>query len=925
MYFCKANKLHFFIAICLLQSINSFTQISEGNIPIRNYPYTEYNAHQENTAIVQGKRGVIYIGNNHGILEYDGFEWRLIPTQNRTSVLSLSIDSNGVIYAGAQGEFGYLMPDSVGKLNFHSLSSKLDEEDRDFVPVFETFATKDGVWFRTPSKIFKWNGDKFKIWNAEAVFHVMFHLPQRGGIYVRQWEVGLMRIVNDSLVLVHGGEQFDFVKIYGMFPYNLPALKLRQAGLPAEASVQAGENHILIVTNGNGLFTMRYYPNYLPKQAVGILPFPVTADNILKDSDVYYSLQISENKYSIGTKDIGTILINAEGEIIKIVNKKTGVQSDFIANQYLDTQNNLWLTLNKGIAKVEINSPISFFAESEGVEGEILSITLYNNRLFLATSKGVYFEKNPESNKFPGSSFRFIKVKGIDSECWDLLPLYNLIPKDTTLLVATSHGIYEITDAHIPALLSDYKPSVLHRSKSDASKIFVGTPDGLVELYRTGSRWEDIGIIENIDLDIRSIIEIEAGRIWAGTIGDGVFYFEYSGEGAGKIIHFDTAAGLPEGGVNVNRVKGKIYFGTEKGVYKFVKEKEKFVPDSTFGVQFSEGNRYIHRISEDPNGNVWINTFSGNKFEIGVSKYLDNSHYQYEAAKYIRIPQEIYHAIYHDKDSATWLGGENGMVRYDHKTEYKYELFFPPVIRKVLIGKDSVIFWGCYYQPSENRDYYTRLVSEVQPEKLRPILPFKFNSISFDFSLPDYANEKANEYKYFLEGFDTDWSNWKSITHAIYTNLHAGSYKFRLKARNVYKSESKETTYEFTITPPFYNTIWFYAGQILFILMLFAVAFYYGRTGRSIRIATILATVAIFIVFEYLQTFAEENLGAKLGSIIFIKVLLNVLLAFILLPVEKYLKYFITAERERRKVRKRGKSIKKTSKKKGGKKEGKKK
>ena len=45
-------------------------------------------------AFVQDSRGVIYAGNQPGVMEYDGATWRMIPTPNNSFVRSLDIDSN---------------------------------------------------------------------------------------------------------------------------------------------------------------------------------------------------------------------------------------------------------------------------------------------------------------------------------------------------------------------------------------------------------------------------------------------------------------------------------------------------------------------------------------------------------------------------------------------------------------------------------------------------------------------------------------------------------------------------------------------------------------------------------------------------------------------------------------------------------------
>ena len=89
--------LIFFISIlsfaCL--SYKSIAQFSEetGFFPIINFTKEDYNnAQAKNSAIVQDKRGIMYFGNDEGILEYDGISWKLYYVSNETPVQSLGID-----------------------------------------------------------------------------------------------------------------------------------------------------------------------------------------------------------------------------------------------------------------------------------------------------------------------------------------------------------------------------------------------------------------------------------------------------------------------------------------------------------------------------------------------------------------------------------------------------------------------------------------------------------------------------------------------------------------------------------------------------------------------------------------------------------------------------------------------------------------
>jgi hypothetical protein len=81
-------------------------------------------------AFIQDNRGVMYIGNGYGVLEFDGSSWRLIQTTERSQCQSLAKDDDGRIYVGGTSDFGYLEPDSTGSMVYVSLGERLDPEDR---------------------------------------------------------------------------------------------------------------------------------------------------------------------------------------------------------------------------------------------------------------------------------------------------------------------------------------------------------------------------------------------------------------------------------------------------------------------------------------------------------------------------------------------------------------------------------------------------------------------------------------------------------------------------------------------------------------------------------------------------------------------------------------------------------------------------
>ena len=136
---------------------------------ISNYAPKLYDANPQNWSITQDHRGVMYFGNSDGILEYDGVNWRLIKTPKNNVVRSLDCDENGRIWVGGSGEIGYLEPDSVGKMTFHSLTNYISSPFQNFQDIWFTKSVKgEGVFFGGFRRSFKWTGEEMIVEDLDS-------------------------------------------------------------------------------------------------------------------------------------------------------------------------------------------------------------------------------------------------------------------------------------------------------------------------------------------------------------------------------------------------------------------------------------------------------------------------------------------------------------------------------------------------------------------------------------------------------------------------------------------------------------------------------------------------------------------------------------------------------------------------------------
>lgn len=93
--------------------------------------------------------------------------------------------------------------------------------------------------------------------------------------------------------------------------------------------------------------------------------------------------------------------------------------------------------------------------------------------------------------------------------------------------------------------------------------------------------------------------------------------------------------------------------------------------------------------------------------------------------------------------------------------------------------------------------------------------------IQIDYTSPTLLIPQRVRFRYRLDNFDTDWHEAGTRRQAFYTDLPPGNYTFRVMACNsdgVWNDTAG--TFDFSIAPAYYQTIWFRVISALFILAL---------------------------------------------------------------------------------------------------------
>ena len=232
-------------------------------------------------------------------------------------------------------------------------------------------------------------------------------------------------------------------------------------------------------------------------------------------------------------------------------------------------------------------------------------------------------------------------------------------------------------------------------------------------------------------------------------------------------------------------------------------------------------------LHEDKIGNFWV--FAGRLKAVFI-KQKDGS-FVWDYAILSRIPYETITNIF-EHDNTIWVSSANALYTYNKDSKATNKQNFHVLFRRIsLINPDSMISGSHYVGKS-------------------PKLSFYNNSISFDFAATYFDNFQATQYQYQLEGYEKSWSAWTHTPQKDYTNLWNGTYKLKVKAKNIYGVISNEATYEFVISPPWYRSnIAYLVYLILLIIIIFAIIRYntqqLERKNKKLENLVMLRTVEI--------------------------------------------------------------------------------
>ncbi len=753
--------------------------LKEIGIPfISKFGRQEFNGGAQTWSVTQDDRGIMYFGNNNGLLEYDGNKWQLIPMQNNAIVREVFKSSDNKIFVGAYNQFGYLASDELGRTIYKSVSDELPSAYKEFGEIWNIIETPWGILFQSFSSIYLLKDKIIPLEINQSLNHA-FKTSDR--ILIGHNQHGLMEITENGLKEIEGGKFFS--------------------GKTISSIMELNNGNLLIATSFSGVYT------YDGKQ-FSKWDSPVSA--IATDYQVYCGIQLNHNTFAYGTIKNGIFFFNGEGNIISNVNREKGLQNNSVLALYIDESDNLWAALDNGINYLNINSPVSqLFPEGSVGTGYVSCI--HRDKIYFGSNQGLfYLEWDQEANKISNTIPRW--VYGADGQVWNLQVI------DGHLICGHHNGTFEIIDDRaipVSKVLGGWK---YVRISSNSPYLIGGCYTGLVLLRNNRNKsphFEFIKKLEGFKVSSREMEVDNKGYLWVSHVNKGVYRisFNQQQDGIRNVDFYNSKNGLPSDYSNsVFKLKGSVLVSTVEGIYRFNARKQFFEKDEKITAVLNTGK--IDKFYEDPYENIWH--FTSN--QLGVLRTNFQGSYYSELIPYKELRGNFvanYEHILATDNQSFIISTEDGFVHFDKSYQNQQTYNFRTLLRKVSSTNGELIFGGNFTN-QENE------LQTEQPFDQNPEIPYRYNNLRFEVSANSFSSQDKIEFSFWLEGYESNWSKWSDRNFKDFPRINRGTYTLHIKARNESMAESEEFTYQFTMKPPWYLRPY----MLVLYLMLFVLIIY---------------------------------------------------------------------------------------------------
>ena len=730
---------------------------------VRNYSVSDYNAGIQNWAIAQDERGVMYFGNNSGLLEFDGSAWRLYELPTKGIVRAIYISEDGRIYGGSYEEFGYFVRTPYDTLEYHSLKNKVKDFAFHNDEIWDIACVQGEIVFQSFGSLFFYNGNSVE---GIRMKNLPLNLFQVGNTFYSQR-------INGGLYVFAGREMKELIprKAFG----DSDVL----AGLPYDDAV-------LMFTRNQGGFL--YRDGRVEK-------WETECDDIFKKHTINRAVMTKDSCYVVGTISDGIYALDKKGKLIWKVNTDNKLQNNTVLRLYCDDDNNIWTALDEGIAYIHNNSLIYYYEPPFRKIGMVYDVLVRENEAYIASNQGLYWLRDGKTELVPVLEEQewFVDEWGKQIFC------------------GHNKGTFLISGLK-SKLASDVKGGMcMEKIELKEQSFLLEGAYALLNLYTETASGEYCFTrsLRGFSHMIRHIEVDHQGNIWAKHLRNGLYRFRIDSDmkQVKDVRKYESLGEVKGGSFTLFKINGRVVFSNGEYFYTYEDMTDSIVPYETMNEQLME-LKGIKTVSHANGDYYW---FVGDRTVYLVKCAINTFNIE------LRIPYSLFDGLAVE---------ERGSVVYDKRNNHSY-LCLNNAIARIETDSSSLYksqtrrsLWISEMQVTEEfSDKRKTLVvqSGVKVEH-------EFNTVSFTLCYPVY-NDYTYKVRYRLEGYSDQWIPDGRNLQKKYARLPYGSYVFRAEIYDTGRVLAS-VEFPFEILSPWYLSYWAVGSYILIGLCLLALLQY---------------------------------------------------------------------------------------------------
>jgi signal transduction histidine kinase/ligand-binding sensor domain-containing protein/CheY-like chemotaxis protein len=722
-------------------------------------------------SMLQDSNGLIWAGTQNGLFWYDGNSFHEFAPNDQVpskTVEALYESPDGTLWVGTRAGLlrrkgNHLEPIDMGQdvTIFGSGTLVSDQKNNLYV------ATSRGL-------------GRLPLGNANSHFEWIFTAPAHGvglGPNGDIWfgcDTSLCRLDSDHVIDI--GKQY---------------------GLPKEQWYAIG-------SDASGNFWIRG-PERLFELAAGTSQFVARDKNLPSTGVPPPKLARSADGTILVPGDAGLAIPEKDGW--RIINSNSGLASDSVGFALLDREGSLWL----GLRGIGVQRWLGFnqwesWTKSEGLSNDVMWAIRKDTRgiVWAGTNRGLN-AFDPRTGRWRewhtrdglrGEKIRAVAVAA-NGEIWaGAYPggISRLTPEGKFL---ASHGAESgLASDRVWAIMADRQ-----------NRIWVGTTGGLFRSTSPASknvalRFEQVRIpSSDADETFYQPILDRRGWIWApGTHGlarykDG----QWTRFGKADGLLMDSSSAVTEA------ADGAIWvaYPEPMGISRLVFENGARMGVSHYTASNGLRSNKSYFLGSSSNGYVWVGTDQGvDAFYHGVWR-----HYGHQEGLVWEDCDT--NSFWPEDNGDVWIGTSRGLSHFHPPTSFPAQ-----AAPKVLLTSVSL---------EGQREIWNFFDSSPAQSNTPLNIKYHAGSVVIDFAALTFLHENDVEFQYYLRDHrEKDWGQPTRQREVRYSSIAPGSYTFGVRARISGGAWGAPAEFFIVVPPPFWETMWFRALVVLFLLLLAA-------------------------------------------------------------------------------------------------------